>query len=118
MDEEQADVTLDPIGLLVLLGWIPSAAFLFLHGATQWRSRPAGIAVFVMALVVFIVMTLAMVRSTLGIDLPDWIRATAFFLILVALWWKLVTILRYRYGWPAPVRRDTSYAEQMSEETR
>jgi hypothetical protein len=88
------------IGALVLLGWIPAAAFLYFHGRTRWYDRPAGQAVFVMAVVVFIVMTLALITRTLGIDLPDWIRVLAYGLILVALWWKLVTILRYEYGNP------------------
>ena len=87
------------IGALVLLGcWIPATGFLIFHAMTDWRSRAAGQAVMVMAAVVFIVMTLALVRITLKIDLPDEIRFLAYTLIAIALWWKLVTILRYRYG--------------------
>lgn len=88
------------VGFLVLMGWIPSAAFLFFHGRAPWRKSPAGRAVMVMASVMFILMTLAMLRNTFGVGHPEWVRVLAFFLILVALWWKLITILRYEYGKP------------------
>jgi hypothetical protein len=95
-EEREVRVTLD--GVLVLLGWIPSAAFLYMHARTPWRTRPAGIAVFVLALVVFLAMTLALVRRTFELVLPDWLVALSYGFILIALWWMVITIAHYRYG--------------------
>lgn len=86
------------VGVLVFVGWFLSASFLFLHGRTPWRKRPAGVAVFVMAVVTCGVLTLAMLRTTFGIMIPDWVRAIAFGLIIVGLAWKNITILRYEYS--------------------
>jgi cell shape-determining protein MreD len=109
------------IGGLVLLGWIPSALFLYFHGRAYARAERrnwAGTAVLVMALVVFAVMTLALVRLTLGIDLPDWVRGLAYTLILVALWWKLIAILRYEYGGRAPLVESIGTGELEREDSR
>lgn len=96
-------MNLSLIGVLVLLGWLPSVAFLYFHARTMWWKRPAGQSVFVMATVVAIVMTLAVLRTSFGVDLPDWIRAGSYLLILGALWWQLIIILRYRYGEHVPL---------------
>jgi protein-S-isoprenylcysteine O-methyltransferase Ste14 len=109
------------VGGLVLLGWVPAVAFLFFHGRAYLRAERknwAGTAVLVMAAVVFIVMTLALVRTTFEISLPEWVRGGAFLLILIALWWKLITILRYEYGKRAPLVESTGARELEREDSR
>jgi hypothetical protein len=104
----------------VLLGWIPAALFLYFHGRTRWYERPAGQAVFVMAVALFVAMTMAMLTRTFGIELPEWARALGYGLILVALWWKLATILHYEYGNPKRATSTLNPGTRLldSEETR
>jgi O-antigen/teichoic acid export membrane protein len=108
------------VGGVVLLGWVPAAAFLYFHGRAVLRAERknwAGVAVLVMAVALFVAMTLALIRS-FGIVLPDWARAAGYGVILVALWWKLITILRYEYGKRAPFVDSTGVGELVGEDSR
>lgn len=87
------------VGSLVLIAFLLSTAFLYLHGRTSWWERPAGVAVFVMAVVTFLVMLLATLRITFGLVPPEWVRAAVYLGIIVGLGWKTVTIIRYEYGY-------------------
>ena len=86
------------VGAIVLVGWLVAGAFLYLHSRTQWTKRRAGVAVWVMAACVFVVMTLAVLRTTFGVVLPEWVRALAFLLVIIGQTWKLAALLRYRHG--------------------
>jgi predicted membrane-bound dolichyl-phosphate-mannose-protein mannosyltransferase len=108
------------VGGVVLLGWVPAAAFLYFHGRAVVRAERknwAGVAVLVMAIALFIAMSLALIRS-FGIILPDWLRAAGYGVILIALWWKLITILRYEYGKRAPLVESTGARELEREDSR
>lgn len=101
------------IDWLVLLGWIPAAGFLIVHTramiTAEERPLPSW-AVLIMATVVAIVMTMALFRYTLNIELPREVRVAGYALILIGLWVKFIGILYVRYGpleKPAPpAKRD------------
>jgi protein-S-isoprenylcysteine O-methyltransferase Ste14 len=108
-------------GFLVLLGWIPATGFLFFHARAMVRAKKrnwAGWAVLVMAVVVFISMTLSLSRWTFESPVPDWVRGISFLLILIGLWWKFITILRYEYGNRAPSDEVIDTGEPEREDAR
>lgn len=76
---------------LVVATVLPAAIFFVQHSWTRWWRRPAGIAVWIMALVVLAVLILAAARA-FGVALPDWVRGLVFVLINVALWAKVVAL--------------------------
>lgn len=91
---------MDALGWFTLLGWIPSAGFLAIHTRsmiTAHQRTVAGWVTLVMGIVIFIVMTMAMIRNSLDILLPDWIRELAFGLVMIGLWGKFLGIIWVRY---------------------
>lgn len=85
------------IGAVIFIAWLGSTVFLYVHGTSPWRKRPAGIAVMVMAVAMWLVLSMAMLRATFGITVPDYLRGPAYLLIAVGIWWKAITAARYRY---------------------
>ena len=102
------------VGVVVFVAWLGSAVFLWVHATSPWRTRPAGIAVMVMAVVTCQVLGLATLRSTFGIILPDWLRGLIFLEIAVGVWWKAITALRYRY-WDLHDRRSPTPDPRVKE---
>lgn len=89
------------VSTIVLFAWIGSTVFLVLHGvsyAQAERKTTPGLAVMIMAGVTFLVLTVLMLRVVLGIVLPNWIRIPVYLLILIGIWWKLIALVRVRYG--------------------
>lgn len=89
------------VKVLVTICWVPSVFFLLIHGEAYLRAERRtipGTAVLVMAGVIFILMTLAFLTRVLEVVLPEWVRGVSFALVAIGVWWKLIALLRVRYG--------------------
>lgn len=81
------------VEVAVIFAWIPAAAFPVYYWRAKWYATAPGRSVMSLAVVIALVMTLALVRSVLDIDLPDWVRAIVYVLIAGGLWFQFGTLL-------------------------
>ena len=105
------------LGWLVAASWFAATGFLAVHARAMWtaRGRPLPLpswAVLIMAVVIFLVLTLSLFRITFGVMLPDELREAAFLLILIGVWVKFLGILYVRYG-PYEKNRASSSDERI-----